>query len=403
MVNNNYLNNYFYKKNHYYLNNKNYSQINKLFLLFIFQILILAGMITLTLLGYNNEYNSVPVQNIPETIASYRTSSIFFMCWYVVIYIFITRTSLKILNPFLKNISIFSIIPIFSIISLIYIGFKNNWFLFKIWFKTLFEPDYELSKIYARNTWRYKMMSVLFVIMLPIVVIVFYQNSDFVVTYPENGIGDQIIYNNLWFCSLQYFTIQTNLLCVLYVLLFIIKPDLKIFKYHTFLISCIVFIFIVGFTYDFALFPIKIANGEIKTWNWYKYFANVYEHLINPVAFTTCGLLLILKDNPNIKHLKYKTNLFYSLIIPTIYLVYATISPFVSNSSVYGFVTNCNPNVYNEIVLGQQNIMSHGQWYFIFIIIGYWFIFFGLLSGLYFLDIKLGQKKEKMNNEKRYY
>lgn len=402
MINNaNYLNNHFYLKNRYYLNNKSYIQINKLFLLFISQVLIFIVMIALIILGYNNEYNNLPVQDIPSTIAAYRTSSIFFMCWYVVMYIFILRTNLKIENQILKYTSILSFIPIFTLFSIVILSFINNWYLFSVWFKSMFEPDFELNKVYARTSWRYKMMIALFVIMVPVVFIAFYQETDFTITYPENGIGEQIIYKNLWFNSLNYFTIQTNLLCVLYVLLFLIKPDLKIFKYHTFLMSCTIYIFIVGITYDLGLFPIKVVNGDLSNWDWYKYFANVYEHLINPIVFTACGLILICKDNPNIKHLSYKTNMFYSMIIPSVYLIYTTISPFVSNNSVYGFITNCNPNVYNEIVVGSENIMSHGQWYFIFIIIGYWFIFFGLLSGIYFLDVRLGKKKGKIN-EKRY-
>ena len=65
----------------------------------------------------------------------------------------------------------------------------------------------------------------LLILMSPILVIAFYQNSDYLSTYPINGIGEAIIYKNLWFCSIQYFTIQTNLLCFLFVLLYVIKPD----------------------------------------------------------------------------------------------------------------------------------------------------------------------------------
>ena len=383
--NSNLVNNFFYLKNRYYLNNNFYSKLNQLFCLLLIQIILFGVMLTFLLLGYNNQFNNVPVQLIPENIATYRAISIFLMSWYIVVYIFILKTNIS--NKILTNIKYISFIPIINLFAIALIIIKNNWLVFIVWFKQNFEPDFELNKFYLRNSWKYKMMVSLLIIMSPIIVLVFYQSTDFLNTYPINGDGEFIVYKNLWFCSIQYFTIQTNLLCYLFVLLFVIKPDFKIFKHHTFLLACIVYIFVVGITYDFALFPMKIVNGELVDWNWYKYLTNIYEHLINPVAFVVCGLILICKDNPKINRINYKKYLFYTMIVPTIYLIYATILPFVTNVSVYGFVTNCNPNVYNDIVEGVSNYLSCGNPLNILFIISYWFIFVGLLTGIYYLDL----------------
>lgn len=379
-----------------------FNQINKNFLLLIVQILIFIPMVICIVFGFNSTNSNLPVQEISENTATYRSISLFLILWYIAIYCFIVSTKS---SKTIQILNILSFIPIFNIINILYIIFKNNWCFFLLWFKSNFEPDWKLDMVYSRASWKYKMMIALLVIMTPIIVLVLYQKSDYLNTYPNNGDGDIIVYNNLWFCSLQYFTIQTNLLCYLFVLLFVIKPNMKIFKHHTFLISCIVYIFVVGVTYDFALFPIKIVNGEIYDWNWYKYLTNIYEHLINPIAFVTCGLILICKDNPQILRLKYKQYIIYTMIVPTIYLIYALIMPFVTNVSVYGFVTNCNPDVYNEMVIDSTNFMSHGQWYNIFFIIGYWFLFIGLLSGMFYLDLKKANKWKGFNYvyQKRYY
>ena len=77
--NSNLINKFFYLKNRYYLNNNFYSKLNQLFCLLLIQIILFAIMLTFLLLGYNNQYNSVPVQLIPENIATYRAISIFLM------------------------------------------------------------------------------------------------------------------------------------------------------------------------------------------------------------------------------------------------------------------------------------------------------------------------------------
>ncbi len=383
-----------------YLNKLEYLKLNKFLCLLVLQLIIFAVMISMILLGYNNNYNDIDVQLIPENIAVYRSISIFFMAWYIVIYIFIVN--IKFTNQIPNIIKYLTIIPIFNLIAIGYIIFKNNWQQFPSWFLNLFYSDLESRRLNLRHSWKYKMMIGLLILMTPILVIAFYQKSDYLEIYPINGIGEPIVYKNLWFCSLQYFTIQTNLFCYSFVLLFVIKPDLKIFKYNSFLISCIVYIFIVGVTYDFALFPVKVVNGELAKWNWYKYFCNIYEHLINPVAFVTCGIIYICKDNVQLKKQKYSKFIFYSLIIPLIYLIYATVLPFISNVSVYGFVTNCNPNVYNEILVDKSSYLSNGNPINILFIIGYAFLFFGLLTGVYYLNLYKAHLWKVWKHEKRY-
>lgn len=398
-----FIQNYFFNKNRIYLDNKHNCLLNKNLFLLMVQILIFIPMICTLIFGYDNQYIKLPLQEVPENIATYRSISIFLMLWYLVIYLFLIRFQIN--DKYVKLFNWLSFVPIFNILNIIIISFKNNWIYFLYWFKQNFAPDFHLTLIYTRRSWKYKMMVGLLIIMTPIVVLVFYQQTDFLNTYPMNGNGDLIVFKNLWFCSIQYFTIQTNLLCYLFVLLFVINPNLKIFKYHSFLIACIVYIFVVGVTYDFALFPIKIVNGDIKQWDWYKYLTNIYEHLIDPVAFITCGLIIICKDNPQILRLRYKKYIVYTMIIPSIYLIYATILPFITNVSVYGFVTNCNPNVYNEVIVDKPSFMAHGDWYNIFFIIGYWFLFICLLSGIYYLDLKKANKWKgfKYENLQGYY
>ena len=62
-----------------YLNKLEYLKLNKFLCLLVLQLIIFAVMISMILLGYNNNYNDIDVQLIPENIAVYRSISIFFM------------------------------------------------------------------------------------------------------------------------------------------------------------------------------------------------------------------------------------------------------------------------------------------------------------------------------------
>ncbi len=393
-----------YKLNEYLIKTHNINNpFNKLILIQGIQFILFGFMLLFFILGYNNQYNTVNVQNIPEKISAYRGVSIFFACWYIVIYLFSIK-NINSINNFrtLKIFLILSFIPIFNVITIGFLASKMQFTTFKLWFKNLFKGDDELLLVYNYKNWIYKLNLCLAIIMSPIVIIAFCQIGDTISVYPINGIGEKIKYSNLWFVSLHYFTIQTNLLCFLYLVLFLIKPNLKLFKYNTFLMSCIVYIFVVGITYDFALLPMKILKNDLNDWNWYKYFCNIYEHFINPILFVSFGLIIICKQNKISKlNTSLLNHLVYSMIIPTIYLIYALVLPFVSNVSVYGFVTNCNPNVYNEIIVNNQtDFMSKGNPLCSLFIFSYWLLFLGLLTGIYYINLKY--IKININEQKCY-
>ncbi|MBR2651735.1 hypothetical protein IKD48_03010, partial [bacterium] len=78
-------------------------------------------------------------------------------------------------------------------------------------------------------------------------------------------LNDRLIkvkYHGLWFMSLHYFTVQTNLLCLFFIMLFVINPGQKIFRANAFLIYCTTYILVVGLVYDLILLPINSETSK---------------------------------------------------------------------------------------------------------------------------------------------
>ena len=355
----------------------------KLFLLQLLQFIIGGIVIGLYCFAFQKKFLGLSYQNISETIVSIRAAGIFLITWFILLIIIQLW-----ITPW-KNINKLNIILVFLSISYLSLIFSFIWFfcssnlkqnklILMNWFKT----DYNLKETYSRKSWQYILAIIMFIFMLQTLFCTFYTDKHTPETfyYLFNNSLEEITYKGLWFRSLHFFTVQTNLLCLLFITLFVINPGLKIFKYNSFLIYCTTYILIVGLVYDLILLPTNVISNKTADWDWFNWYSTIVLHFINPIFFVTFGLLLITHKR-KFNGLNLIDFTFWGMLIPLAYLVYSSACSFISPVSVYGYFTNLNP-----LVLTSNDLNSGGAPWRIIIILGFGLIFAGLIIGQYFID-----------------
>lgn len=372
----------------------------KLISLCVLQMVLGAWMIAFICVGFQAKYNQLPIQQVPEWVATFRSVSIFLMAWYVVVSAFLLHNGIQEIKHKNYVAGVLNALAFFLVPAIMAFGWmlsQTSWTNFKNWFISLFETDPELKQHYNRKNWKYLMMCGVLIVMTPLISFVFYRDGHGSAVYSQNGTEQAGIYANLWYDSLQYFTIQTNTFCYLLVILFVICPSWKIFRSHSYLMYAVSYLLIVGVTYDFILFPSNVASGVTAKWKPYEWATNVWEHVVDPIVFCTSGIIL-LSQSRQFQSRDYLTTLKYGMIIPSVYLTYALTNSFAVNESVYGWFTNCNPNLWN-CVAGTSSFPEHGEPYFCLFIILYWAVFVGVITGFWSLDqyayLKTMRKQEQ--------
>ncbi|MDE7221718.1 MAG: DUF1600 domain-containing protein, partial [Ureaplasma sp.] len=107
----------------------------------------------------------------------------------------------------------------------------------------------------------------------------------------------------------------------------------------------------------------------------------------NTISFVIFFIILNTKYKHKIE-IKFKNYFISTLLLPTIYLIYAICQPFVSYTSVYGFATNLNPNVLTDLNTPGNSINI------IYIVLIY-LIFCCLSLVFYFINNKLMIRRSK--------
>ncbi|MGL5617766.1 MAG: DUF1600 domain-containing protein [Metamycoplasmataceae bacterium] len=147
--------------------------------------------------------------------------------------------------------------------------------------------------------------------------------------------------SNIMFNTFSYFTQWTNFAIIFFVFIFLVAHETIIFRKNTLLILMATYITIVGVVFWSFLIPFgnieesySILTDLIKT---------IWLHLITPMvfsAFTICSLF-VSKEKPS----TYCKTAALSGPYPMTYGMYAYSLSFVTRHSVYGFITNINPNM----------------------------------------------------------
>lgn len=323
--------------------------------------------------------SSIIEQELPQNIRTFRAISLLFLGWYIVFSAWLIKLGINMIQQKQKKMGFlycFSFIFGLNVGLLIYEITKLNKYSFKQYISSWFENDsYYLTHQFKRNYSYWISLACLF-ITSPILWFSLFRNENI------SEITQQVGYNtNLWFDSFQYFTIETNLLCFIALLAYIINPKWKLFKYNDVLIALASYIVIVSITFNFAIFPM---NFESKYKNHpYKLARTTFEHIINPIAFVLSYVLIMFKNNR--KYNDYLTTLKYSLIVPAVYGGYVLLTPIMCGTSVYSSLTNTNPALI---------LHGHGGTYAAFLVYIAFALAFSLIITLFWWsNYKFAQKQ----------
>ncbi len=358
---------------------------------FSFMLMLLSCLwITFCGIGFQPNYVSMVgdaqlVGQVPSGVQTVRDLFLFALFWYTtfLIWTIIQITwyfKLKPTDDIVTEAFIaMSMIPFLNIGTIVVASKKNKYDKFLGWLKNPFTLESEIDVSASR--WKWVMYFIVLIVMTPMVIMLWFPIPS-TEQAPPPGTENFVPLENMWFDGLQFFTIQTNLMCYIYVIFKLMFPRAKMFKNDSILVCLIAYIVIVCLTYNFALLPFQ--SEKAKLWPARKWAKTIWEHIINPIVFVSTGFVSM-KKNKIVKNSNsdLMSTLKFGMIVPTIYLLYALFSPFLTTTSVYDWVTNCNPTL--------PNSFSHhpfGAWYIIFFMIAYWFIFVGVITlNRYFRDL----------------
>lgn len=358
----------------------------------IFLILTFSSFISLIIVSYSNGNQNILPNDLGKNLSLRLCRALFpvFLTWYIFFSVWSIKTGLDYneSSQKIRGILLYlSFIPINSLVNIFLIAKyinKNNFIYYK---ELLFTQDNELKEKYKWGSWRRNILLGLFIVLLPVVVFIFFQDS--IETNPNSN-----HYNNIWFYSFNYFTIQTNLMILFFTGISLFFPGLKIFKNNNLQIVVTVYIFIVGAAWNGLLLPSLINTGKFEQIPTYKRVITFWYHLVDPIVFITCSLVLIFKQ-PFKKQTEFKNIFKLGLIYPLMYLTFVAIVPFTAGVSIYSEFTNVNPNLL--ILLGDKNVP--GSYVNFVIIIGFWFLFLFFIWMIWFIDLKVNKIKINKNKE----
>lgn len=373
------------------MNNKLLQQNNsintKISLLFSLQWCLAISLIIMSIFSWNNEWKNIALYLVPENIQIIRCISIFVIAWYIFISFVIWNIyDIHKINNRCKLLSLFS----FIFIPLIYLSIKYIIFLkpTNVWKTLKYTFSSSDNKKINKKSWTYIyscLLLVVFIIVIPLLAFHTSLRNEINIWIPNNP--EPLKWSDLWFNSLQFFTIQSNLFCLLILILFVINPNMKIFENRVLLIIATINISVVFFVYNCILLPNSIVTGEIKNWDLQKYLSLAFNHIFNPITFVIFFIIFNTKYKNRIE-LKFKNYLIATIFLPTIYITYVICQPFVANTSVYGFASNLNQNVLTDLNTPGNPINI------IYIILIY-LLFYGLSAIVYFINNKFIIRKVK--------
>ena len=363
-------------------------------LLFLTSLQVVLAILWISFFAYGfspqfSEYIATKLAWLPETAAAMRSAGIFLLMWTILIqFLIIWQLPVERKSYFFY----FNWTLIGGIVGIVYLLREINFAYFKPWFKNIFASDPELKQTFHRKSWQYIMIVCLMVFMVQTIWCCFYIDPNSIQhVYSFNKYDPNYIiannYSGIWFTQLRFFTIQTNLLCFFFALLFTIKPSLKIFRHNSFLMYCTIYIILVGLIFNCVLLPPRVSTGEVAGWAPWHWYTNIILHILDPLFFGVTGFVVITNNR------KYATtnlinHLVYGMLIPFVYLTYATFSSLVAAAPVYEGITNLNPFV---LVLS-EDLNSFGHvWRIVYLPI-FMLVFAGCITGIYFVDKHCSKK-----------
>ncbi|MGL5438277.1 MAG: DUF1600 domain-containing protein [Metamycoplasmataceae bacterium] len=217
----------------------------------------------------------------------------------------------------------------------------------------LFEKDEESSEINNKSTLNFilgkekfsrKILNTLFtyfIFLSSFIGLIFIFIIDPVEKSPELDAE-----SNILFSTFSYFTQLTNLFVFIYSVIYLINPGGNIFRKNMFLISTTSYIVIVGLIFWAYLFPVALAKGfRVAYPTDFSFVKTFWLHAVTPISFVVL-FVLISSTKTNKTTSKFLNLVGPALPYPLLYGLYIYILPFISRITVYGALTNTNPNMF---------------------------------------------------------
>ncbi|MGL5591228.1 MAG: DUF1600 domain-containing protein [Mycoplasmoidaceae bacterium] len=207
--------------------------------------------------------------------------------------------------------------------------------------------------------------------------------------------------SNFFFGSLSFFTTQTNFLTFLFMISFIFFGNRVLFEDNKYLIHIASYIFIVLFVFWLLIFPKSMDAIMLSYPRPFDLVKTTWHHGVNPIIFIIFSIwtLKITKRTP----VKFDKLLISHILYPLVYAIYIYALPFFTQTSIYGWITNMNPNStpyydvrYNELVDSGQHIPSSGRWESFFIVIPIAIVISLVLFAFWYFSIWFSKSKIKI-------
>lgn len=195
----------------------------------------------------------------------------------------------------------------------------------------------------------------------------------YIVIYARGGRPDLV-----FFGLIDRFTILSNCLATVYIMIYAFFKDHPFIKGQNFLISTMTYVTFTFFGYNVILLLISSGTrGYIG--QWHEIFSNLILHIVNPLLFILFGFIQIAIKKP-ISFNRFWPSLLKAMIFPTLYIIYVICAPYIylnyTNKygqivtySIYGSATNVKDNS-----LAWVYILSSLFFVFPFIFTCYFFI-----------------------------
>lgn len=337
-------------------NNKSFKNTRHAFIC-LFELIIFIVFLELIIVASINTPFITPIKDVSIRQQEIRSVSIFFG------YLFITTSIAFIINVYFnkenskseKILSTIGIIPIINIGSIVYyffLSFKEKKIIEYI--LHIFSSTNTNKKICYKHTiitiknndikkndglfWNTFVFTLVFLISIVSLIFIFLSLDS-----PEELNDPRHLW---WFRKFSYFTEWSNFSCFLVCILFLLNNRWKIFSNGKFVNYIAIYILFVFLVFWMVLLPgATIINGNLSFAN--KNVAGIIStgwfHLIMPLSYITFVAYYnyFLNDCRNIKIRNYYKTILY---FPLTYALYAYTLPFISNLTIYGLMTNTNPN-----------------------------------------------------------
>lgn len=332
-------------------------KFTRAFLISLLQVITFTIFLSLLLIAHFHTPLTTPIPQVSISQQEIRGISLFFGSVFLMVFIWILVHSFLNKKITTKNriFILLSLIPFLDLLSVfanLYYALKTKTFI--LYFKFIFQSQEKNNEIdvkyFFKNFLNKKAQNRLFINTAVFLIVLCITTISFAfIMLPPTTFDKEINdpFRSWFFGKFSYFTEWTNFLCFFFCVLFLINHKWKIFKNDLFLHGVSIYIIFVFLIFWFILMPgtlfIRHAKFDFHKADIINWVFSIWFHLVTPIAFVSFALINTYFWR---KSDELKINSYFKLILiyPFTFAIYAYSLPFVANVTIYGLLTNPNPN-----------------------------------------------------------